>query len=157
MIQGVCVQKVIQAWNVIVNNFQVLNLFIKPTKYLCDWDCITIPCDADMFHDCSTLFSITKWSSFSERNVLMGACRPRCEVWGVFQPFSTSHLSCCVNSKQKFTIIRVQNFLSKYFSFILLSFPSRFFQIIKFFSPFFSNCCQSSSIAGLYFNLCVKK
>ena len=44
-----CVTRVTQPWNVFVNNFQVLRLFIEATKHLCDWKCITIPCDADTF------------------------------------------------------------------------------------------------------------
>ena len=66
--QGVCVTGVTQAWNAFINNFQVLNLFAEPTKNLCDWELITIACDADTFHDCSTLFSISwieHWSTFS--------------------------------------------------------------------------------------------
>ena len=35
-------------------------LFVETTKNLCYWECIRIPCDADTFHDGSTLFSISE-------------------------------------------------------------------------------------------------
>ena len=62
MIQGVClfVTRVTQARNTFVNNFQVLNLFTEPAKNICEKECITIPCEADRFHDCSSLFSISE-------------------------------------------------------------------------------------------------
>ena len=40
----------------------------------------------------------------------------------VFALFLTSHFSSCVNSKQRFNIIRVQSFLSKYFVLISIGF-----------------------------------
>ena len=58
----------------------------------------------------------------------------------VFQQFLTSHLSRCVNCKQRFYIIRAHRFLSKYLSFISCSFRTVFFPVIKIFltSFFFS-------------------
>ena len=57
----------------------------------------------------------------------------------VFQQFLTSHLSRCVNCKQRFYIIRAHGFLSKYLSFISCSFRTVFFPVIKIFlTSFFS-------------------
>ena len=73
-----CVTRMTQAWNVYVNNFRVLKWFVETTKKLCDWECITIPYDADAFHVCSALIQFwnVTLSSFSEWKVSMGECRP---------------------------------------------------------------------------------
>ena len=55
----------------------------------------------------------------------------------VFQQFLTSHLSRCVNCKQRFYIIRAHGFLSKYLSFISCSFRTVFFPVIKIFLTIF--------------------
>ena len=85
-----------QAWNFFVNNFQVSNLLIKPTKSLCYWECITIPCDADTFHNCSTLFSVSKIEHWVD-----GWMPPTTGNVKFFQMFLTNHSSCCLNSKQR--------------------------------------------------------
>ena len=97
-------------------------------------------------------FHFQNWtlSSFSEWNVLMDKSSPRHQVWRFFQVSVTTHLSCCVNSKQRFSIIGVQSYLSKYFCFTLSSFPSDLFcsitknfrTILFYMLPAFTSHCS---------------
>lgn len=129
------VTRVRQPWKGFVKHF-ILNVL---QKNLFDWECITIPRDADTFQYSGTLFSVSEYnfSSFSEWSFSTDECRPRRNVWSVFHLFLTSHLWCCVNSKQQFNIVGIQSFLSKYFF-------SSFFP--HFHWVFFEYCIVSSSI-----------
>ena len=71
------------------------------------------------------------FSSFSKWCMLMHEYR------AVFQQLLGSHLWCCLNCKQRFNIIQVHGFLSKFFSFVLCSIPSRFSWLKMFSKPLF--------------------
>ena len=77
----------------------------------------------------------------------------------VFQQFLTSHLSRCVNCKQRFYIIRAHGFLSKYLSFISCSFRTVFFPVIKIFltSFFLQLPAVSTNYRLLFLSLCMLK
>lgn len=131
------VTRVRQPWKGFVKHF-ILNVL---QKNLFDWECITIPRDADTFQYSGTLFSVSEYnfSSFSEWSFLTDECRPRRNVWSVFHLFLTSHLWCCVNSKQQFNIVGIQSFLSKYFFLhFFLIFIGSFSNIAYFLRQFFS-------------------
>lgn len=133
------VTRVRQPWKGFVKHF-ILNVL---QKNLFDWECITIPRDADTFQYSGTLFSVSEYnfSSFSEWSFLADECRPRRNVWSVFHLFLTSHLWCCVNSKQQFNIVGIQSFLSKYFfSSFFPHFHWVFFEYCIFSSPIFFDC-----------------
>lgn len=141
------VTRVRQPWKGFVKHF-ILNVL---QKNLFDWECITIPRDADTFQYSGTLFSVLEYnfSSFSEWSFLTDECRPRRNVWSVFHLFLTSHLWCCVNSKQQFNIVGIQSFLSKYF--FSSFFPHShwvFFEYCIFSSPIFFDCLLFPSTSG---------
>lgn len=141
------VTRVRQPWKGFVKHF-ILNVL---QKNLFDWECITIPRDADTFQYSGTLFSVLEYnfSSFSEWSFLTDECRPRRNVWSVFHLFLTSHLWCCVKSKQQFNIVGIQSFLSKYF--FSSFFPHShwvFFEYCIFSSPIFFDCLLFPSTSG---------
>ena len=83
-------------------------------------------------------------------------------VWrGVHMQLHTSYAKAWyyVNNKQQFNIIGAYSFLSKYFSFILFSFPSIFLSIIEILlTVFFFQFYYWFSLATIpYFDPCVKK
>ena len=141
------VTRVRQPWKGFVKHF-ILNVL---QKNLFDWECITIPRDADTFQYSGTLFSVSEYnfSSFSEWSFLTDECRPRRNVWSVFHLFLTSHLWCYVNSKQQFNIVGIQSFLSKYF--FSSFFPHShwvFFEYCIFSLPIFFDCLLFPSTSG---------
>lgn len=149
------VTRVRQSWKGFVKHF-ILNVL---QKNLFDWECITIPRDADTFQYSGTLFSVSEYnfSSFSEWSFLTDECRPRRNVWSVFHLFLTSHLWCCANSKQQFNIVGIQSFLSKYF--FSSFFPHShwvFFEYCIFSSPIFFDCLLFPSTSGPCFYPWVK-
>ena len=145
------VTRVRQPWKGFVKHF-ILNVL---QKNLFDWECITIPRDADTFQYSGTLFSVLEYnfSSFSEWSFLTDECRPRRNVWSVFHLFLTSHLWCCANSKQQFNIVGIQSFLSKYF--FSSFFPHShwvFFEYCIFSSPIFFDCLLFPPTSGPCFH-----